>query len=181
MSKNDLLTDLNLETLRIVPTLYEKMPDCCLITLEGYLDTYNSQTFKDKIMELFTGGFNKFIIDCQAVKYISSTGVGCLITILKDIRVENGNLVLIKIPDEVYQVIQILGFSKIIKRFATLEDAEVNFGLIENSFSFPAIAACPACHKKHRVTHAGRYRCTDCKIVFSVMENGDIIRQDASS
>ena len=181
MSKNDLLTDLNLETLRIVPTLYDKMPDCCLITLEGCLDTYNSQTFKDKIMELFTGGFNKFIIDCKAVKYISSTGVGCLITILKDIRGESGNLVLVKIPDEVYQVIQILGFAKIIKKFDSLEQAEANFGVIENSFSFPAIACCPACGKKHKVTHAGRYRCTNCKTVFSVMENGDIILQDSAS
>lgn len=177
MSKNDLLTDLNLETLRISPTLYEKMPDCCLVVLEGYLDTYNATAFKDKIMELFAGGFNKFIIDCQSVKYISSTGVGCFISILKEIRGESGNLVLMKIPDEVYQVIQILGFSKIIKRFANLEEVEANFGVIENVFSFPAIAACPSCGKKLKVLHAGRFRCTECKSIFSVMENGDIILQ----
>ncbi|MBQ7752904.1 MAG: anti-sigma factor antagonist [Treponema sp.] len=176
-NKNDFLTDLNLDTLKIRPTLYEKCPDSCLITLDGYLDTYTSSDFKAKIMNLFSAGFYKFIIDCQAVKYISSTGVGCFISILKEIRAESGDLVLLHVPEEVYQVIQILGFSKIIQKFENAEEVEAYFGLKHEQFSFPAVASCPSCGKKLKVSHAGRFRCTDCKNIFSVMENGDIILQ----
>lgn len=180
MTKLDVLTDLNLGSLKICPSEYPDVRDCCYLKIEGYVDTYNSSDFKDKVMQLFNAGFYKFILDCQAVKYISSTGVGCLIAIIKELRASGGDLVLYRIPAEVYQVVQILGFAKIIKKFNSEKDISAHFGVNAEIFTFPAIADCPSCGKKLKVMHAGRFRCSGCEAIFSVQENGDVTLQVAA-
>jgi len=181
MTKNDALTDLRLDTIKACPVVYDNVKDTCFVTIEGVIDTYNSSDFKEKLLELFNAGFQRFILDCAGVKYVSSTGVGCLIAALKELRSIGGDLVLYKIPDEVYQVIQILGFAKIIKKFESKKEIDEYFGVKkEEPFTFPAIANCPACQKKLKVMHAGRYRCSECKNIFTVQANGDVILQVAA-
>ena len=181
MTKSDALTDLRLDTIKVSPVMYEDVRDACYVTVEGVVDTYNSSDFKDKIMELYNAGFQRFILDGQGVKYMSSTGVGCLIAALKELRSVGGDLVLFKVPEEVYQVIQILGFAKIIKNFSSKDEVNEYFGVKkQETFSFPAIANCPSCQKKLKVMHAGRYRCSGCKNIFSVQSNGDVILQVAA-
>lgn len=180
MTKNDALTDLHLDSIKICPVNYAGVKNACFVTVEGYVDTYNSSYFEDKLMELLNAGFERFILDFQKVKYLSSTGVGRIIAILKELRTVGGDLVLYKVPDEVYQVIQILGFAKIIKKFTTEKDVNAHFGVKTDVFTFPAIASCPSCAKKLKVMHAGRFRCTGCTAIFSVHENGDVILQSAA-
>ncbi len=181
MTKTDALSDLRLDSIKVCPVEYEDVSNACLVSIEGYVDTYNSSDFKDKILELFNAGFVRFILDCQNVKYMSSTGVGCLIAALKELRAIGGDLVLYRVADEIYQVVQILGFAKIIRKFETKDEINEYFGVKKSSaFSFPAVAACPSCQKKLKVMHAGRYRCTSCKNIFSVKENGDVILQVAA-
>lgn len=180
MTKNDALTDLRLDSIKVCPTRYAAVKNACFVTVEGYVDTYNSSYFKDKITELFNAGFERFILDFQNVKYVSSTGVGCIIAILKELRTVGGDLVLYKVSPEVYQVIQILGFAKIIRKFDLKDEINEYFGEKKaDAFSFPAIATCPSCHKQLKVMHAGRFRCSGCSNIFSLQENGNVTLQVA--
>lgn len=190
MIREDILKGVVLGSLKIGISDYEEVKKTCIVVLDGYIDTYNAVTFKEKLSALIEGGYLNFIVDCEKLKYISSSGVGSLIAILKDLRSVNGSLVLFRIQPEVYQVIQILGFAKIIRKFDSFSEINefyngkntdvLHFKSEPAKFTFPAIAVCPACSKKMKISHEGRFRCIDCKSIFSVSNDGKIILQESS-
>lgn len=190
MIREDVLKGIVLGSLKIGISDYEEVDKACIVVLDGYIDTYNAVTFTEKLSTLIEGGYLHFIVDCEKLKYISSSGVGSLIAILKDLRTLNGNLVLFRIQPEVYQVIQILGFAKIIRKFDSFSEINEFYNGGNKSvlqykeepakFSFPAIAVCPACAKKMKISHEGRFRCIECKSIFSVSKDGKIILQESS-
>jgi hypothetical protein len=59
----------------------------------------------------------KLVVDLRGVDYISSTGWGVFISELKDIRANGGDLVLVGMITNVYNIYELMEFSTIIKSF----------------------------------------------------------------
>ena len=104
-----------------------EVPNTILITLNGNINTYNSNFFQNQISKIVDSGFINLIFLCEDLSYISSTGIGSFTTFLKLLRTKGGGIVLLKIQPKVYEVFQLLGFAQFFFIENSLEQAISNF------------------------------------------------------
>ena len=97
--------------------------NCCVISLDGYIDTYNSLFFQNQIQRVIKAGFSKLIFDCTALAYIASTGFGSFSIILKDLNNIKGDLVIFGLQKKVLDVFHVLGFSNFFKIKNSIDEA----------------------------------------------------------
>ena len=164
------------ESLKIILEKTDSIQNGLFIYLNGYIDTYNSNFFQKKIIKVIEAGFTNLIFSCSTLNYVSSTGIGSFTAFLKMIKPKGGDIVLLNIQPKVYEVFQLLGFSQFFNIKDSAEDAIGFFKNEETSINslFPKIFRCPVCGKQLRATHAGRFRCPECKSIVAVSENADI-------
>ena len=90
--------------------------------------------------------------------------------------VDNGDIVLLEIQPKVYEVFQLLGFSQFFNIKSTSEDAIAYFhqGAPAVDTVFPKVFACPICNKHLRATRSGRFRCSECKSILAINDQGEV-------
>lgn len=164
------------ESLKISLKRIADIPNCCLVILEGYIDTYNSPFFQKQLTKVVAAGFSKILINCKELSYVSSTGLGSFTILLKMVKANGGDIVLSDVQEKVYEVFQILGFSQFFNMKNSLEEA---LSFLKNGDDtpksvFPCVLNCPACKKVIQATRAGRFRCTNCKNVITISETASI-------
>jgi anti-sigma B factor antagonist len=71
---------------------------------DAAIDINNVNDLKKILKEGISQGFKKLIIDFTNVVYIDSSGLGCLMDILKEIKEQNGEVGLLSISKEVLEV-----------------------------------------------------------------------------
>ena len=98
-----------------------------IISAQGYIDTTTSPELKEVINRQVGSGRYKMIMNLDGIEYISSTGWGVFISELKEIRNNNGDLVLTNMRSNVYNIYELMEFSSILKAFADVKEAIVHF------------------------------------------------------
>ena len=98
-----------------------------VIKIGGYIDTTTSSELEHALNTLLKSGSYNIIIDLGNVDYVSSAGWGIFISEIKGIREKGGDLKLVRMIPEVYEVFELLEFHYILKAFDTLEDAVRDF------------------------------------------------------
>ncbi len=98
-----------------------------VIKVGGYIDTTTSAELEHSLNTLIKANTFKIIIDLGNVDYISSAGWGIFISEIKGIREKGGDLKLIRMIPDVFEVFELLEFHYIIKAFDTLEEAVNDF------------------------------------------------------
>jgi anti-anti-sigma factor len=147
------------------------------LVLQGYIDTYNSASFQKRVTRAIEGGYNKLIFDCGGLNYVSSTGIGSFTSFLKTLKSAGGDLVLLDVQPKVYEVFQLLGFSQFFNIRDKAEDALNYFkGGAQSTIGtiFPKVFDCPICSKKLKAIKAGRFRCSECKTILAVDNDGKV-------
>jgi len=178
-SNNSLIPGFNDEKDDSLKIQLEKAPsveECMVVYLSGYIDTYNSVFFQKRVAKIVEAGYINIIFNCAALNYVSSTGIGSFTAFLKMVKPKGGDIVLLEIQPKVYEVFQLLGFSQFFNIKDTLEDAVHFFkreAVAENGV-FPKIFACPVCSKKLKATRAGRFRCSECKTILAIDNQGQV-------
>jgi len=181
MSNNEIVTGFDDEkddSLKIKLTRVEEAPRCLMLSLTGYIDTYNSNFFQKRIQKAIDGGFVRLIFECGGLNYVSSTGIGSFTTFLKAVKPQGGDLVLLDIQPKVFEVFQLLGFSQFFNIRETIEESIDFFksGKVQDQPSiFPKVVACPLCYKKLKAVKAGRFRCSECKSVLAIDDSGQVL------
>ena len=108
----------------------EVSEDVLLLTFEGDLiGGEDTQMVLDKVQEHINKGTIRCIIDIAAVRFINSSGIGFLITILTKFRNKEGELVVIH-PSE--QVKKLLIITKLNAIFNVLVNKEEAFKRLAN-------------------------------------------------
>ncbi len=102
-------------------------PDTFLIKVGGYVDTTTSQELDRTIEELLKKDVIRFVIDLEDVDYISSAGWGIFISEIKSIRRKGGDIKLVKMAPDVFEVFELLEFHRILKSYNTVDDALDDF------------------------------------------------------
>lgn len=164
------------ENLKISLEKIDAFPNGLRLNLSGYIDTYNSSFFQRKVQSVVDAGFSDLIFDCSSLDYLSSTGVGALIAFLKMVKFKGGDIVLFGVKPGVREVLQLLGFSQFFSIRETAADA-LSFFKKDAPISegvFPKIISCPVCAKRLKATRAGRFRCSECKSILSVDQQGTV-------
>jgi len=180
MQNNDIVPGFDDEKDESLKIELKKAPDidgCLFLSLDGYIDTYNSVYFQRRVQLVIENGFIKLVFNCDGLNYVSSTGIGSFITFLKSVR-PDGDVVLFNIQPKVFEVFQLLGFSQFFNIKETAEEALEFLRLGSDGGSeaetFPKVFPCPVCSKKLKAVKPGRFRCSECKSVIAIGASGAV-------
>lgn len=102
-------------------------PDISVVTVRGYIDTTTSADLEESLKRLLKKERFNIVIDLGGVNYISSAGWGIFISEIKNIRENGGDLKLVAMVGDVYEVFELLEFQTILESYDTLEEAVANF------------------------------------------------------
>ncbi|HHM24250.1 MAG TPA: anti-sigma factor antagonist [Bacteroidetes bacterium] len=102
-----------------------------LIKVGGYIDTTTSAELERALDELLRNGNYNIVIDLGNVDYISSAGWGIFISEIKGIREKGGDLKLVNMIPDVYEVFELLEFHYILKAFDSLDEAIKDFEMTQ--------------------------------------------------
>ena len=98
-----------------------------LIRLQGVLDMYSAPRLESQLQTLFQQGRYCVVIECSQLDFIGSTVLGILIGFAKQARDHDGDLKLLRVPERIYKIIELLGFTKVLQVYTTEEIARASF------------------------------------------------------
>jgi anti-sigma B factor antagonist len=86
-----------------------------LVKLTGSLDMYSFPRLETQLNQLFQQGQHAVLLECQDLDYIGSAGLGALIGFAKEARSRGGDVKLLHVPERIYNIIELLGFTKVLQ------------------------------------------------------------------
>ncbi|HFE63921.1 MAG TPA: anti-sigma factor antagonist [Caldithrix sp.] len=98
-----------------------------IIKVGGFIDTTTSSEVERALNSLLKQNRYNIIIDLGNVDYISSAGWGIFISEIKSIREHNGDLKLVRMIPDVYEIFELLEFHHILDVYDNVEDAIQKF------------------------------------------------------
>lgn len=80
---------------------------------EGELNSFNSEDVENEIEKILNDNdnFKKLVLDLEKLRYISSAGLRIIVKLKQD----NDDLKLVKVPEGVYDVFEMVGFQNIVE------------------------------------------------------------------
>jgi anti-anti-sigma factor len=100
----------------------EKIKHVTLISVQGRLDSLTSPNLETHLLPLVLTE-QLIVLDLAEVEYISSAGLRVFLLIAKTSNKNPCDFVICGVRDNISQIIEMSGFSSILKIKATLEDA----------------------------------------------------------
>ncbi len=97
--------------------------DVTILRIDGHLDSVSTTALEQKLNDIIARGALKMVVDLSSVSYISSGGWGIMVGEVKHLREQGGDVVLVGMSAEVYDVYELLGFSDILKALPDIEAA----------------------------------------------------------
>ena len=104
--------------------------DIALLTISGYIDTTTCQEMAKTIQELIKQKKVQIIADLGRVTYISSAGWGVFVGEIKNVREQGGDIKIVQMIPEVFDVFEMLEFNKILNYYESVEEAIDEFDII---------------------------------------------------
>jgi anti-anti-sigma factor len=166
-----------IESLELQMDKVDAIPGCAVVSMKGYIDTYNAPHFQRQVDKAIQAGYFRLIFDFSGITYISSTGIGSFTHFLKELRPAGGDLVLVGMGSRVFEVFQLLGFATFFHVENSLAEAVEVLKIqskAEAERPFPRIFSCPICGKKLKTFKAGRFRCAGCKTILIIDESARV-------
>jgi anti-sigma B factor antagonist len=102
--------------------------DVEVIRLTGSLDMYSFPRLETQINTLFQENRFALLLDCRDLDYIGSAGLGALIGFAKQAREKKGDVKLVNVPERIYKIIELLGFTKVLQVHTDEAAALASFG-----------------------------------------------------
>lgn len=90
----------------------------------GEIDASSSIELDLTIAKSVGEGFTKILIDCSALEYISSAGLGVFMSYIEEFNDKNIQMVLFGMNDKVINTFEILGLSELLTIVQTKEEAK---------------------------------------------------------
>ena len=91
-----------------------KVNEETIVVIEGRLDTVTAPELDKEIRPLYAEGGIKGVFDCNALEYVSSSGLRVVLTAHKMLTAKGSKLVLRGLSTEVRSVFDLTGFSRIL-------------------------------------------------------------------
>ena len=116
-----------MEGIQVSTTTAGSRNQISVIRVGGYIDTTTSSEVERALNSLLKQGRYNIIIDLSNVDYISSAGWGIFISEIKTIREHNGDLKLVGMIPDVYEIFELLEFHHILDVYDTVDEAVMKF------------------------------------------------------
>lgn len=155
------------------------------LCLTGRIDGITSPDLDKAVEKLISEGKRRIVIDLGNVSYISSVGLRVFLSNQKILRKISGELILFSIPDSVYQVFSISGFTNvftIIKDFEELQklfitNETLTYEIVNNEINGVKVEYLKIDEKKNRIESFGNYT----KLNKAEYELSDVVEADSKS
>ncbi|RMG27092.1 MAG: STAS domain-containing protein, partial [Methanobacteriota archaeon] len=102
-----------------------------IIKVGGYIDTTTASELERALDSLLKQGRFNIIVDLGNVDYISSAGWGIFISEIKSIRENGGDLKLVRMVPDVYEIFELLEFHHILDVYDSIDEAINKFEMVE--------------------------------------------------
>jgi len=93
------------------------------LSLKGRLDFSSSTTLKERVLDQMNEGRRQFVVNMAQVDFINSSGLGTLVSVLKEVRLAKGRLVLVNLGTYVQEIFEITQLSHIFEICSSEEEA----------------------------------------------------------
>lgn len=100
-----------------------------IIRVDGIVDTITASELESVIEGLIEQRRYRILVDLGGVEYISSAGWGIFVSKIQEIRDNDGDIKLVNMVPNVYEIYELLEFEHIINAFDTLELGKKAFNL----------------------------------------------------
>jgi len=94
-----------------------------VLTLSGRLDLASGSTLKEYVKRLAEKNITSVHLNLADVEFINSSGLGALVSIMKEIRLLKGRLTLSNLASYVQEIFEITQLSHIFEIYSTEEEA----------------------------------------------------------
>jgi anti-sigma B factor antagonist len=101
--------------------------DITILSLEGSIDAMTAPKITEYIHRLVTKGNIKLVADFSGVDYTSSAGLRVLLGAIKETRAQSGDMRLMGVQPDVLKVLNLSGFTTILKMFNDLDSALASY------------------------------------------------------
>jgi anti-sigma B factor antagonist len=99
-----------------------------VLSVSGSVDGVTSPALAARFHEEITAGRVKLVGDLAGVEYMSSAGLRALLETVKEARQHGGDLRLAAVRPDVLRVLDLSGFTKILKLYDDAGAAALSFG-----------------------------------------------------
>jgi anti-sigma B factor antagonist len=97
---------------------------CDLIKADGRIDSLTSPELAEAMEEITNANRYRIVFDMDEVEYMSSAGLRVLINTQKECkRYNRGELVLARVPERIYEALDLAGFIPLFKFFDDVASA----------------------------------------------------------
>jgi anti-sigma B factor antagonist len=103
--------------------------DISEVRVDGVIDTITASELEKVIDSLINRHRYRILIDLAGVEYISSAGWGIFISHIKEARANDGDIKLVNMIDNVYEIYELLEFENVLKAYNGIDDARSDFGV----------------------------------------------------
>ncbi len=110
-----------MENLSIEEKVYNG--NSALIRMKGFIDSTNASQFSDAIDACTQKQCFNLVVDFTAIEYVSSAGWGVLISKIRDIREQGGDIILAGMIEGIQSIYKLMELDQIFRAFEYAEDA----------------------------------------------------------
>ena len=101
--------------------------DVTILTLKGSIDAMTAPKITEFIQAQIAKGNIKLVADLSGVDYTSSAGLRVLLGAIKETRAQSGDMRLASVQPDVLKVLNLSGFTNILKMFDDLDAAVASY------------------------------------------------------
>ncbi|NCD32378.1 MAG: anti-sigma factor antagonist [Spartobacteria bacterium] len=101
--------------------------DIVILTLNGSLDAYSFPNLERELKQLRENNDTKVVLDCTHLDYVHSAALGAFIGFARTSRSHGGDLKLVNLSPKIYNIVELLGFHKILDIHKDLAKAVSGF------------------------------------------------------
>jgi anti-anti-sigma factor len=99
-----------------------------VVTITGSIDGLTAGGLQSDLEAQLKGGKTKLVLDLAGVEYTSSAGLRTLLAVMKEARRAGGDFRLAAVRPDVNRVLELSGFTSILKLFAGTGEAVASYG-----------------------------------------------------
>lgn len=100
-----------------------KIDQTVVLTIKGRMDVIAAMQYEKTITECLQRGDHQFVVDLDALEYISSAGLRSLLTTAKKIKEAKGKAHFCNVKGVVKEVFAMSGFDSILPIFKSVKEA----------------------------------------------------------
>lgn len=110
-----------------MPIKSSQVGDVTQVRIEDRLEADTAKEFRDYMSQLADAGQIKIVLDFGNVSFIDSSGLGCIVSALRQFRQYEGDIKLASITDNVRPLIEIVRLHRVFDIYDSVEEAMKSF------------------------------------------------------